>query len=293
MTIKPMRASKVTDVSLLRWPMFGSPKMDGIRCVVLNGVAYSKKMKPLPNQHLQSWAKLNKKWLQSMDGELTIGGHDNATYNRSMSGIMSRDGTPDFVFTVFDMMGDGGYTSRLAELKRCLGWISSARVKLCPMKLLQNEKTMHEYEADCLAKGYEGIMLRNRDGIYKFGTSTMREQYLLKLKRFDDDEAVIVGYKERMHNTNEATINEVGQVKRSSAKAGKVGRGDLGALVCVWNGVQFEIGGGYDDAERARLWSVRETLPGQHVKFKYQPAGVKEAPRFPQYLGLRHPDDME
>ena len=29
------------------------------------------------------------------------------------------------------------------------------------------------------------------------------------------------------------------------------------------------------------------TLKGQSVKFKHQPAGAKDRPRFPSYLGLR------
>ena len=36
----------------------------------------------------------------------------------------------------------------------------------------------------------------------------------------------------------------------------------------------------------------RDTLPGQLIKYKYQPAGAKDSPRFPVYIGLRSPIDM-
>jgi len=132
-------------------------------------------------------------------------------------------------------------------------------------------------------------MLRHQNGPYKHGRSTEREGWLLKLKRFDDSEAVILSAYELMHNANEATQNELGYTERSSHKAGMVGKGVLGGLSVrdVYSGVEFDIGTGFDQATREALWKQRDQLPEQVIKYKFFASGVKDKPRFPVFLGFR------
>ena len=137
--------------------------------------------------------------------------------------------------------------------------------------------------------GYEGVMVRVPWGTYKFGRSTESQGLLGKVKRFEDTEGTIVGYEELMRNENEATINNLGYQERSTAQAGQIPGGTLGALVVShpdWEDT-FGIGTGFTADERFTLWQIRDTLKGQSVKFKHQPAGAKDRPRFPSYLGLR------
>ena len=73
--------------------------------------------------------------------------------------------------------------------------------------------------------------------------------------------------------------------------------GTLGSLTVsgLWpNGSSFEvrIGSGFTTEQRDLLWKRRESLPGEVVKFKYFAGGVKEAPRFPIFLGFRDLEDM-
>jgi DNA ligase-1 len=37
---------------------------------------------------------------------------------------------------------------------------------------------------------------------------------------------------------------------------------------------------------------MRDQMIGKLVKYKFQEAGAKDLPRFPVFLGIRHPDDM-
>ena len=69
------------------------------------------------------------------------------------------------------------------------------------------------------SKGGEGLILRNPDGMYKYGRSTPKEQLSIKLKFFEQDEFEVVGFEERYTNTNEATTNELGYTSRSSHKS--------------------------------------------------------------------------
>lgn len=116
-------------------------------------------------------------------------------------------------------------------------------------------------------------MLRNPQSRYKQGRATVMENALLKVERFRDGEAEIIGFEERMHNTNPGARNALGRTQRSSAKAGLVGLGTLGALVVrglpgqPFAGAVFAIGGGkgMDDGMRASVWARRNQLRGVHV----------------------------
>lgn len=113
----------------------------------------------------------------------------------------------------------------------------------------------------------------------------------MKLKRFVDAEAVIVGFEERRHNGNIATTNELGRTQRSSHAGNKIGRGDLGALIVTDGGVQFNIGTGFSDEERADIWNYKVAYLGSLVKYKHFPIGVKDLPRHPTFLGFRDRSD--
>lgn len=127
---------------------------------------------------------------------------------------------------------------------------------------------------------------------YKHGRSTAKEGYLMKLKRFIDSEAVVIGIEEEMFNGNEATTNELGRTKRSTAKAGLVPKGRMGKLHVrdFKSGVEFHIGTGFTDADKAWWWA--EDRRGLMVKYKSFPVGVKDLPRHPVYLGIRDPGDL-
>jgi DNA ligase-1 len=274
-------------IDKLRFPLLASPKLDGVRAIVRNGVVLSRSLKPIPNRYVQ---RLFGSRYEHSDGELIVGAPTSpACYRDTVSGVMSEDGEPDVKFWQFDHIADpsSGYEDRWAKLKH------SRYAPILESIYIGDIEALLMYEQECLRLGYEGVILRDPDAPYKFNRSTVREGYLLKLKRFEDAEAVVIGFEERMHNGNEATVSELGRTKRSTHQAGKVGRGDLGALlVRTGDGVEFSIGTGFSDAERAALWRDRDHLLGKIAKFKSFPIGVKEAPRHPVFLGWRHSDDL-
>ena len=122
----------------------------------------------------------------------------------------------------------------------------------------------------------------------------MTEQWLMKLKRFEDFEAVVVGFEEKMHNENDLEQNELGHAKRSSKRAGLVPAGVLGALVCRSDDYveTFNVGSGFDDAVKREIWENREKYLGKLAKIKHQPAGAKDKPRFPTFIGWRNEEDI-
>jgi DNA ligase-1 len=217
-------------------------------------------------------------------------------FNVTSSFVMSEDGEPDaIIYYAFDYVKSSlgrSYALRMADLE-ALTVPKTKVLKLLPVTI-HDEKELLQYEERCLKDGYEGVMLRSADGPYKCGRSTEREGYLLKLKRFEDSEAVIVGFEEKQHNGNLAIKDAFGRTERSSHKANLSPMGTLGALIVrdVKTNIEFNIGTGYDDIDRDHLWSQRDKLVGKLVKYKFQPTGIVERPRFPVYLGLRHLDDL-
>lgn len=299
---EPMLASPLKDGAMPSFPCLASPKLDGVRAVVFGGVVYSRKLKPIPNRHVQTL--FGTPMLEGVDGELIVGDPTApSAYRDTMSGVMSEDGEPKVIFHVFDVWQEsGGFGDRFKRLRAVLADLrksgKKSSVQAVPQLKVTSAEELAEVEQRFLDDGYEGAMVRSLDGLYKFGRSTVKEGYLLKVKRFLDSEATIICGEELEHNQNEATTNELGRSKRSSHKAGKVAGGTLGNLRVVgvkdgpFDGIEFSIGSGLDAATRSELWAKRDQLAGKIVKFRYFPTGNKERPRFPVFLGFRDPMDL-
>ena len=70
-SFRPMLAVTLNE-KLLRFPYFASPKLDGIRCLVLDGQARTRTMKQLPNVHARKWFVGHGELLANLDGELSF-----------------------------------------------------------------------------------------------------------------------------------------------------------------------------------------------------------------------------
>lgn len=280
---KPMLSGSLTDITKLRFPVIASPKLDGIRCIVQNGHVLSRKLKPIPNSYIRTHLLGMIKHLDA-DGEIMLrGGGD---FNEIQSAVMREDGEPDFVYYVFDVIGGNDYADRLRILERDL--VIGNHIQILHSRMITSEEELLKYEDEMVAAGYEGVMIRSVNGPYKYGRSTEKEGYLLKMKRFFDAEAEVIGFEQKMHNANEATKDELGRTKRSSAKAGLVPVEQLGALLLrTPDGIEFGIGTGYTDEQRTEIWANRESLLGATVTYKYQELSKYNVPRFPVFKCFR------
>lgn len=277
---KPLLAA-AADLSALAFPMIASAKIDGIRCLRTETGLVTRSLKLIPNRSIRD--RLAHVPV-GYDGELltfTDGQRDD--FNTVQSKVMRADGEPVFAFCVFDTFAvDAGFRDRFASLEEMPG------VEIVPHLELLNAAALDAFERQCVEEeGWEGVMLRAPDGPYKHGRSTAKERTLLKVKRFEDDEAIVISCIEQMENQNEATRNALGRTERSTSKDGLVPKGTLGALSCGWRGVTFEIGTGFNDAQRADIWARRAAMPGTRVTFKFQGTGPNGKPRFPSFKAIR------
>jgi len=292
MITKPMLATKCTDKFKIRFPVLATPKLDGIRCLKINGRAISRTFKPIPNPYIRGMIEQNLP--NGVDGEIMIPGK---TFGEITGIVMSSKSTEpiEFQYWVFDFVSDGDTSIPYWERENRLAGlvVPNFVVKILPVSVY-NLVQLDAFEQKCIDEGYEGVMIRTPDSPYKCGRSTEKEGWLLKIKRFEDGEAVIIGFEEKMHNQNEAKKDAFGRTDRSTCKDGMVSAGTLGTLIVqdTKTKIKFGIGSGLDDVARDEIWNHRALYLGEIVKYKYQPYGVKEAPRFPVFLGLRHKDDI-
>lgn len=290
--MKPMLATKTTKDKII-YPVFLSPKMDGVRAYVENGVLYSRTGKPIRNRYTQ--ALFGRPEYEGFDGELIVGeACGEGVFKRTTSAVMSVEGEPDVFFHVFDL-----WNSELGFINRSGLLLTLAkgkdRVVFTPQKLCLNRSEVDYFEDLWVnQQGYEGLIVRSICSPYKHGRSTFVEGYLLKIKAYEDAEAVVIGTEPLYHNENEAFEDEQGYTKRSSKKEFKKPLDKLGALVVkgLKTEQEFSIGTGFTDAERVSLWKDRENLNGKIVKYKFFPVGTLEAPRHPVFLGFRSSDDL-
>lgn len=293
---RPMRAAKAPEdlAGLLRrvGPMIAEPKIDGWRAATpadLGAVAAS--LKPFPNLHIR--AALSDPLLAGLDGEVTAGDDPTApdVHNRTQVLCSSRDMVAPFTFTVFDDITTPSqrFLDRMKALAARTTGLSPF-VRVVERVVVHTIADVEAFERQCLAAGYEGIMLRNPRAAYKLGDATAGVAELLKLKRFEDFEAEVTGVVEMYHNRNAATVNALGLTERSTASAGLVPSGIIGTLVCRAPGWSEEFGVAVGHLGLPMSFAAQ--LHGQLAKLKHQPHGAKDRPRSTTFIGVRDRADM-
>lgn len=255
MLTSPMLAAELTDERLLRYPLLATPKVDGIRFLVVGGRAVTRSLNPIPNDHVRTWIEANLP--EGVDGEITVPGGFGAT----SSAVTRKDGTPDFTVWLFDQYGPDAYRARVQKLGR-LGDIHNRVRVLVPIEI-HTETELWAFEHRCLAEGHEGVILRDPAGAYVCGRTKEEEGLMLKLKRHKDDEAVVCGV-----STD-------------------------GGLNVEWRGKTFNLAWNSSlGLTRADVWAMQHDLIGRIVRFRHQTHGAKRLPRFPVLTGFREGWDL-
>ena len=285
---KPLLAGKF-DSEKAKFPYAATPKIDGIRFLMVGGAALTRSFKPIRNEYLQKILSSNLP--EGIDGELTSG----STF-QECSSIMRIKGEPDFKVWIFDFVNPNDeikpYKERMNELRKFESFNIPSYEILFPT-IVSNQEQIDQLMIKNLNAGYEGLMLRDPNGIYKFGRSSVKENILLKVKEFMDDEAEIIAFREKMVNTNEGLKDNFGRTKRSSCQDGLKPSGTLGGFILRNSeGLEFSCGSGLNDALRDEIWKNQSKYLGKLVKYKYMSKGIKELPRHPVFIGFRDETDL-
>ena len=293
MKIKTLLSCEVP-LDKVKFPIYISTKFDGIRALVIDGVVYSRSLKPIRNKHVQKL--FGKPEYNGFDGELIVGDiYAKDVFQKTTSCVMSEDGTPDVTFHVFDLwsMPTFDYEYRQRELQEIL--LNNEEYEGVVYTTIHKCQTVEDLEFFLNHEknvGGEGLIGRKPDGVYKYGRSTPKEQFSMKFKFFQQEDFEVVGFNERMHNTNEQKRDELGYAERSSAKEGLVPTDTLGSLVLKYGDDTFNCGTGFSDALRYEIWSNQDKYLGKLASIRYMSVGMDKLPRCPSFVWFRSGDDL-
>lgn len=298
------------DLYTLPLPMWGTPKFDGIRAQKFPKGLMSRKHINIPNMFIEEWAD-ESDVPNGFDGELIVWVDEPTpgrkgkttrrmgTFNECQSKIMSKYTMPfSWTYYVFDKYinineRQWEYRQRLHQLQRLFdAWgAEDDRCELVLPVRLGTVDQIIDYEREQVEqKGFEGIILRKGSSEYKHGRATFNEATFLKMKRFDDHEAIITGFEERMMNLNEKKRDNLGNAKRSKHKANLVGMGMVGTIVArdIESGKRIHVGSGFNHALAKQMWENQHQYVGRIFTYKSQIHGEKDLPRAPIFKGFRH-----
>ena len=243
--MKPMLARDYDDYFPDATGWWMSEKLDGVRAI-WNGtdfVSRNGKVFPAPDYMKRQMPDV------MLDGELFCG---RGQFQTTISNVKSGKWL-DIDYKVFDVIDDAPFEARQATLRAldlpC--WCEVVEQVQC----LSSEH-LEQFEDSILSDGGEGVMLRKPGSLYTHG----RSMDLLKIKRFQSDEAEVIGYED--------------------GKGRNAGR--VGALIARYAGQMFKLGTGLTDAERENPPSI-----GSLVTFSF--FGLTDAgkPRHPVFFGVR------
>ena len=194
-----------------------------------------------------------------LDGELWLG---RGAFEATVSAVRKQRPVAaewrQLSYQVFELPGAAGdFTRRLARLERIVAAVNSPYLKLIPHQRLKDQAALQGKLDEVVAGGGEGLMLHRADSLYETG----RSNALLKLKTYEDAEAVVIAH--------------------LPGKGRNLGR--LGALLVEMpDGRQFKIGSGFSDQERENPPPV-----GALVTYKYYGLSRRGIPRFASFLRIR------
>lgn len=283
----------------LQLPLLLSPKYDGVRCITRGTPirAMSRTWKPLPSQQVQE----DFIDFPGFDGELIEGiPTDFGVYNRTQSHVMSFGKPGDLRYFVFDTTHPDHihkpFYERLEIAHKAVEFLNPRYVPVRHVDV-EHIDDLLAYEEEQLKLGFEGIMCRNPVGHYKQGRGTFKEGLIYKLKRFEDDEGVVLDIYEQMTNNNVKTTDERGYAKRSDHKDNKTPSGMAGGFIVGFdlNGhaIELEVApGAFTHAQRKEIWENKDRHIGNTLKFRFMRHGMKDKPRFSRALGWRTKEDM-
>lgn len=283
----------------IRYPIYASPKYDGMRCLITPRGPKTRSMKPLANRHAR---EMLQKLPVGLDGELAVIVNGNVNFRETQSLLRRYDGEPQFLYFIFDYVSDftnygyckQNFVDRLTVIELMFeqnllpNWcVQVQHVHIGTVELLQT------YYAAQIANGLEGVCIRKPRGWYKFGRASNKGQELMRIKERETDEALVVGVAEEMENCNEQVTSELGLSRRSSKNEALIGKGSLGALICSSAKFPktFKIGTGFSAQDRADLW--HNSPVGKIAHYSYDPTGgYTDAPRQAVFIGFREKEDL-
>ncbi len=290
--------NKKTDLKTVNGTYLCSSKLDGIRCLFIDGEMYSRNMKPIRNVKLHEKFKRLKTFSKEngmiLDGELYC---PKMSFQDITSQVMSLDVEVDehLRFYCFDFLYPEKPNMTAEERYLAYKEISTAFCEVM-FPVEQHKYTLpgdldavERLYRDNLKNGLEGLILKRADSIYKNGRVTIKSGAGYKYKPIETWDAQITGVKQATEVDPEAekTVNELGYSKTSRKKDDRVLIDKAGAFMVSWEGKDLLVSLKMTDAEKEEVWANRDKYIGKWIEFEGMTVGAKNVPRFPVFKRFR------
>jgi len=254
--------------SSITFPCYVQRKYDGTRCVAVPGAGlFSRNRKKYPHmEHILEEIKTLPSSLV-LDGELFS---KDLTF-QDIVGLVKREtlkpGDAEkqlkIELHVYDIISDAPYEDRKGRLEALFSRFKFKYLKMVASEVCEKKEDLKGLHDKYVAEGFEGIMLRNRTGLYAVG---QRSSSLQKYKEFFDDEFLITGC------SSGTGVEEGCVIWECKTKAGQ-------KFMCRPRGTR---------EERVELLANAASYIGKMLTVRFQEHTVDGLPRFP--VGLRCAD---
>ena len=254
----------------ISFPCYAQRKYDGTRCIAIPGRGlYSRNKKRYPNlAHITDELNMLPSSIV-LDGELYS---SEISFQEIISIVKKADPTtPELInrqqyiqFHVYDIItkDDTIFEDRYARLQALICKYKFNNIVLIKTERCTSIADVKHKHSIYVAEGYEGLILRNKGGLYKCG---FRSVDLQKYKEFCDAEYDVVGYKE--------------------------GEGlEHGCVIWICktdSGKTFSCRPRGSREERAALYKNGNQYIGKMLTVRYQDLGDEGVPRFPVGIAFR------
>jgi len=164
-------------------------------------------------------------------------------------------------------IGGSTWDNRKISLELIDEFENCKSVKVVRTDFAAHEEDVYELQSEYLEEGYEGAIVREYDGEYKFG---YRSRSLLKVKNFMDEEYKIIGFG-----------TGIGRFE-----------GSVVWICTTEDGKEFRVVPQGTMEQRQELYKDANNSIGSLLKVKFFELTDDNIPRFPVGLGIRLMEDM-
>ncbi len=302
-SFKPMLApNEKVDLSTLNYSLLASTKLDGIRCIIKEGEILSRSLKQIQCKQLRERLEPIRKFSEDnniiFDGEIYS---DKLSFQEITHFVMTQDlGDEELPasmkFYCFDSIEDNKtdtpFKQRADFATLCMMRFPDIAVPVEQVEVDSAEE-VNDFFEQVLKENYEGLILRDPKGAYKYGRGTLKESLIFKVKPFLDFDGQIIDVIQatEVNEDAEKKINELGRSVTSKKKGERHTIEKASAFMVKYEGKDLKVVLSMTDEEKEEVWNNKDSYLGRWISYKGMLVGSKDVPRHPVMLRFREPKD--
>lgn len=286
-------------------PYMASIKLDGIRCIFKKGEMLSRSFKPISNKQLnERFAPMKELSLETgiiYDGEIystELNFQELMHYCRTEDLNVEGEELPKSInFYCFDALDmnhlDATAIERNINLCEELRKKGIPFVSVIPQNIVSTPEEVKKLFEDAIENGFEGLILKAPDSLYKFGRITAKSGDGYKFKPYRTWELPITGVIQstEVNSAVERKIDELGYHHTSRKKEDRIPVEKASAVTVMWEGTELKVTLSTTDKEKEEIWKNRDSYIGKYIEFKGMLVGAKEVPR--HAVSVRFRSDLD